>query len=115
MERVAKRFPDLDVSSFADDGRITGEAMEVIKAYQMLKPLMNEMGLEIKIKDFKAWSSTQQPQEVINACAAANITLMAPTEGVMLLSSPLGSTEWMTQAVIDQWRGKGADALNGRC
>ena len=69
--------------------------MEVIKAYQMLKPLMNEMGLEIKIKDLKAWSPTQQPQEVINACAAANITLMAPTEGVMLLSYPLGSTEWM--------------------
>ena len=29
----------------------------------------------------------------------------------MLLSSPLGSIEWMTQAVIDQWRGKGADTM----
>ena len=46
LERVAESFPDLDASSFADDGRITGEVMEVIKSYQMLKPLMNEMGLE---------------------------------------------------------------------
>ena len=29
----------------------------------------------------------------------------------MLLSSPLGSVNWMTQAVIDQWRGKGADTM----
>ena len=78
----------------------------------MLKPLMNGMELEIKIKDLKAWSPTQQPPEVINACSAANITLMAPTEGVMLLSPPLGSMDWMTQAIIDQWRGKGADAMS---
>ena len=112
LEKVAERFPDLDVSSFADDGRITGEAMEVIRAHKMLKPLMNGMGLEIEIKDLKAWSPTQQPPEVINACPAANITLMAPTEGVMLLSPPLGSVDWMTQAVIDQWRGEGADAMS---
>ena len=36
---------------------------------------------------------------------------MPPTEGVMLLSSPLGSVEWMTQEIIDQWRGKGADTM----
>ena len=29
----------------------------------------------------------------------------------MLLSSPLGSVEWMTQEIIDQWRGKGADTM----
>ena len=70
LEEAATRFPNLDVSSFADDGRITGEAMEVIQAYTMLKPLMNEMELEIKIKDLKAWSPTQQPPKVISACAA---------------------------------------------
>ena len=108
LERVAENFPDLDVNSFADDGRITGKATEVIKAYQMLKPLMNGMGLEIKVKDLSAWSLTQQPPEVINACSAANITLMAPTEGVMLLRSPLGSVNRMTQAVIDQWKEQGS-------
>ena len=37
---------------------------------------------------------------------------MVPTEGAVLLSSSLGSIDWMTQAVIDQWRGKGADTMS---
>ena len=62
LERVAERFPDRDVSSFADDGRITGEAMEVIKAYRMLKPLINETGLENKVKDLKLGRQLNNPQ-----------------------------------------------------
>ena len=111
LEAVAEAFPDLDVSSFADDGRITGDGLQVVNAYHMLKQKMEDLGLMVKIKDLKAWSPTRQPDEVVLACRAAQITLEPPTGGVLLLSSPLGSLEWMKQAVVDQWRGKGADEM----
>ena len=62
---VAAAFPTVDVSAYADDGRLTGPAFDVIAAFKLMQVEMRKLGLEVKTKDLLAYS---QAYGTANCC-----------------------------------------------
>jgi hypothetical protein len=83
------------VSAYADDGRLTGPALDVIAGFLLMQVEMEKVGPKVKTKDLLAYSPTTQPAAVHDACRNASIILVPPHLGVDVLGSPVGPAEYM--------------------
>ena len=119
LQEAARRFPAVDLSAFADDGRVTGPWRLALACWQFLRMKLAHFGLLFKQSASLAWSPTQMPPVALAAFQEAGVTVVPHTEGVALLGTGIGTDLWMREHVRAQCDSRRADiakiaALSGQ-
>jgi hypothetical protein len=94
-ERIAKEFPDLDLSVwYLDDGTIIGNKADVHKVFELIRVEGPRLGLHLNVKKNEIWwPSRTEPDPFPSAVERVENC------GVKLLGAPIGTEEYTTTFV----------------
>ena len=105
LREAAALFPEVDLSAFADDGRVTGPPEPAIRCWVWLREKLAPIGLVFKPSASLAWCPQPLPAAIQAALAAESIKLAPPDEGFGILGTCIGAPEWCSQWVQDKCAG----------
>jgi hypothetical protein len=97
LKEAAVLFPTCDLSSFADDGYLTGPPIDALAAFLWLeRELKLRAGLRFKPAASQAYSPNGLSLDVRTTYSAAGISVMSQDtpQGIEMLGSPLGDADW---------------------